>query len=388
MVETNAGYSGNNTSKINKEFHSTFATIVVTVLSIMLAFYGITVVILAQQAQTTRQNEQNSEANVIGYLKQTDSAIRSLAYIVEPPINASDSWTISNERYDNMFEICDPYSKSNMSFSELSNSDVNSLLGNYSLAMQEDEAARDWLNSLNITRFKASYNLAEFSLHDIVNMLYLQFPSPPDYANALRTGVFVSSNFSDVGSFIDWFQNFTAFYDDVSTVHAAINDSIVGISQAYLDAAKLNSEELDQLKAENSTNSWDIEATGEIMTYEKAMATYYSTVFDALDAIFSSGASAETNINQYNLYASQYNLIYQTAGFPLVGLSVGLMICSGVISITLLGQANSMESRLNSKNWRSAYKILILLSIVLFLAGVTIGWIVLANQISKLIPPS
>jgi hypothetical protein len=217
-------------------------------------------------------------------------------------------------------------------------------------------------------------------------MLYTQFPSPPAYRNASQTVVFVSCDFSNVTPFFEWFQDFKVFYNDVSAVHSRINVSIAGISQAYLDAAKLDSEELDQLKQENNTNSWIIESTGEIITYDKAMSAYYPAVFETLDTIFSSGTSAETSINQYNLYVSQYKVIYEVAGFPSVLWSVGLMTSSAVISMSLLGCANSFESKFGSKKWQSAYKGLILLSIVLFVIGVMLGCFVLGTQISRPIP--
>jgi hypothetical protein len=85
---------------VNREFHSTFATIAVTVLSIMLAFYGIMVINLAQQAQVIKEsvqasNEkaQASEENAVSYLRQTDDAIRNFVYTTEPRL-ASANWSI------------------------------------------------------------------------------------------------------------------------------------------------------------------------------------------------------------------------------------------------------------------------------------------------------
>lgn len=387
MLETKGRYATNNTRKVNKEFHSTFATIAVTVLSIMLAFYGIMVITLAQQAQTINQNEQSSKENTVRYMRQTNDAITSFAYTTEPPLSSSDNWSISMKQDDNIWKIVSPYEKVDMSFSAISSSYVDSILGNYSEAEREDEAIREWLNSLNITRFEASYLLAEFNLRDLVNMLYTQFPSPPAYENESRAIIFIDSSFSSSTSFSNWFQNYTVFYDDVSAIRSRINESIAGISQAYLDAAKLDLEELDQLKQENNTNSWIIESTGETITYDKAMSAYYPAVFETLDTIFSSGTSAEANINQYNLYVSQYKVIYEVAGFPSVLWSVGLMTSSVLISMTLLGCANSFESKFGSKKWLSAYKGLILLSIVLFVIGIMLGWFVLGTQISRLIPP-
>jgi hypothetical protein len=378
--------------RVNKEFHSTFATIIVTVLSIMLAFYGITVITLTQQAQTINQNGQSSKGNAVGYMRQTDNAIRTFAYITEPPVSSSFNWSVAMEQDSNIRDMCTPYLKTDMSFSAMSNSAVNSLLGNYSEATREDEAIREWLNFLNITRFKASYNLAEFSLHDIVNMLYTQFPSPPAYRNESQTIVFIDSNFSNAASFSNWFQNYTIFYNDVSAVHSRINESIAGISQAYSDAAKLTSEELDQLQKENITDTWTIQSLGEIMTYDKAMSTYYPSVFESLDTTFSSGTNAEANINQYNLYIEQYTVIYNLVAFPYVLWSVVLMALGFVIPMFLLGRANWIESRLDIrkpdvKKWQRVYNLMIVLSIVFFAVGAILGWYLLGMQISKLIPP-
>jgi hypothetical protein len=392
MLETKGRYAKNNTRKVNKEFHSTFATIVVTVLSIMLAFYGITVITLTQQAQTINQNGQTSKGNAVGYMRQTDNVIRTFAYITEPPVSSSFNWSVAMEQDSNIRDMCTPYLKTDMSFSAMSNSAVNSLLGNYSEAAREDEAMREWLNSLNITRFKASYNLAEFSLHDIVKMLYTQFPSPPAYRNASQTIVFIDSDFSNAASFSNWFQNYTIFYNDVSAVHSRINESIAGISQAYSDAAKLTSEELDQLQKENIADTWTIQSLGEIMTYDKAMSTYYPSVFESLDTIFSSGTNAEADINQYNLYIEQYTVIYNLVAFPYLLSSVILMTGGFVIPMFLLGRANWIESKLDirkpdAKKWQCVYNLMIVLSIVFFAVGAILGWYLLGMQISKLIPP-
>lgn len=392
MLEIKGGYGRNNVRKVNREFHSTFATIAVTVLSIMLAFYGIMIITLAQQAQTINQNAQISKGNVVSYLRQTNDAIGTFAYTIEPPLNVSDNWLISAEQDDNIRMITSPYEKVNASFSTISSSAVQSLLGNYSQAVKEDEAVREWLSSLNITRFEASYLLAEFSLHDIVNMLYTQFPSPPAYRNASQTIVFINSSSSSTTSFLNWFKNYAVFYDDVSAVHSRINESIAGISQAYSDAAKLDSEELAQLQKENITDAWTIQTQGGLITYDEAMSTYYPSVFKSLDTIFSSGTNAEACINQYNLYINQYDVIYNLAAFPNVILSVVLMAGGVVIPMSLLGRANWLESKLDIrkpdvKKWQLFYNAMIVLSIVLFVAGAILGWYVLGTQISRLIPP-
>jgi hypothetical protein len=392
MLEIKGRYARNNTRKVNKEFHSTFATIAVTVLSIMLAFYGIMVITLAQQAQTIHQDAQTSKENAVNCMRQTNDAIRTLAYTTEPPLNSLDNWSISMEQDDNVWKILSPYEKVNMPFSAISSSYVNSILGNYSEAEREDEAVREWLNSLNITRFEASYLLAEFNLHDLVNMLYTQFPSPPAYRNESQAIVFIGSSFSSTTSFSNWFQNYTVFYDDVSAVHSRINDSIEGISQAYSDAAKLESEELDQLQKENNTNSWAIQSLGEIMTHDKAMSTYYPSVFESLDTIFLSGTNVEADINQYTLSIKQYTVIYNLAGFPYVVLSVVLMAGGVVIPMSMLGGANWIESRLDTrkpdvKKWQRVYNAMIVLSILLFAAGAILGWYLLGVQVSGLIPP-
>jgi hypothetical protein len=372
---------------VNKEFHSTLATISITVLSIMLAFYGIMVITLAQQGQTIYQNAQTSKENAVSCLRQTNDAIRTFAYTTEPPFGSSDNWTISIRQDSNVRMILNPYGKINMSFSAISSSYVSSILGNYSEAVREDEAVREWLNYLNITRFKASYNLAEFNLHDLVNMLYTQFPSPPTYRNESQSIIFIDSSFSNTTSFSNWFQYYTVFYDDVSDVHSRINDSIEGIGQAYLDSAKLLSEELNQLKKENSTDSWAIQSLGEIMTYDKAMSTYYPSVLESLDTIFSSGTNAKSHIDQYNLYLEQYAVIYDLAAFSTVAGSLVLMASSVGISMFLLGLANWIEPKLDIRKWRYVYNTMIVFSISLFVIGAILGWYVLGTQISRLIPP-
>jgi heme/copper-type cytochrome/quinol oxidase subunit 2 len=63
-----------------------------------------------------------------------------------------------------------------------------------------------------------------------------------------------------------------------------------------------------------------------------------------------------------------------------------------VIPMSLLGLANWLESKLDirkpdSKKWQLFYNTMRVLSIVLFVAGAILGWYLLGNQISRLIPP-
>jgi hypothetical protein len=369
--------------RVNKAFYSTFVTISVTILSIMVAFYGVTVVFLSQQAQQIRIELQASKTNITSSIRETNNAVSSFAYLIEPPINSSESWLISSEQEDNLFRIFSPYEKTNESFSTLCSSDVSSLLGNFSEASAQDEAVRDWLNSLNITRFKASYNLAEFSLHDIVDTVYTQFPAPPAYRDKTQTIVFLDSNSSSSKNFTNWFNSYSLFYNDVSAVHSKINESITGISQSYSDAAKLASEELNQLQKDNSVDTWTIESEGELITYDNAMSAYYPSVFSSLDSIYSSGINAETYINQYNLYVEQYNNIYSLLEVPFFYVAIGLMAFWGIIlPMSLL--SGSAELRLAGTKWIT---VLALASILGFAIGVAVGWYVLGTQIAGLIPP-
>jgi hypothetical protein len=204
-------------------------------------------------------------------------------------------------------------------------------------------------------------------------MLYTQFPIPPAYRNESQTIVFIDPDFASATSFSKWFRNYIVFYDDISAVHSKINESTVGISQAYSDAARLTSETPDQLQKENTTDAWTIQTLGEIMTCDKAMAIYYPSVFESLDTVFSSGTNAEAYVNQYNLYISQYNAIYNLASFPTIVCSVLLMAVGGVvIPMGLLGSSNWFESKLDIrrqdvKKWQRFYNAMIILSIVLLL---------------------
>ena len=217
---------------------------------------------------------------------------------------------ISSQQDSNIGYIFNQYGKVNTPVSTLTSSSVSSLLGNYSEAVTQDETIREWLNSLNVTRFKASYNLAEFSLHKIVLTIYQQFPSPPAYRNESNAIVFLNSSFTQRSNFTNWFESYKIFYDDVSPLHSKINNTIAGISQAYLDSATLQLQTLDYLQKNNLATARDVESFGEMITHDKAMATYNPSIFQALDSIYSSGTNSEAYIEQYKLGVEQYNVLY------------------------------------------------------------------------------
>jgi hypothetical protein len=223
-------------------------------------------------------------------------------------------------------------------------------------------------------------------------MLYTQFPSPPAELNETSALIFIDADFSHPTSFLNWLQQYKVFYDGVSGVHSRINDSVEGISQAYSDSAKLLSEELDQLKKENNTDSWTIQSLGEIMAYDKAMSAYYPSVFRPLDTIFSSGTSAEVCINQYGNYLNQsesYDQQYyaiRSLAFSGILPPVALMAFGVVIPLILLGQANRFEHKLDIRKWRYIYNIMIVFSISFFVIGTIWGSYVIWAQIYSIFP--
>ncbi len=211
---------------VNREFHSTFATMAVTVLSIMLAFYGIMVINLAQQAQVIKESVQAnnekvraSEENAVNYLRQTDGAIRNFVYTTEPE-PASANWSITMDQENNLRMLLDPYKSEYIPSNDVVNADVNSILGNFSEGLQMDDSVRDWLSQNNVTYFVADYVPAIINLNDLIHVFYEQFPSPPAKQNASLTIIFIDDNFSNVQPFLNWFQEYQSFYQGVVDAHS------------------------------------------------------------------------------------------------------------------------------------------------------------------------
>lgn len=403
LLETNM--TGNTQRKfINREFHSTFATIAITILSIMLAFYGIAVITLSQQAQVASENAQTykglaqtSEANAVGYLRQTDDAIRNFAYTTEP-LPGSANWSIPMDQQSNLMMIFSPFKNDYVSSSNVViNSDVDAILSNFTegLRMENVTNFREWLSYNNVTYFLADFLGAIFPLHDLMNAFYEQFPTPPAIRNQSQAIVFIDSNFSNTQPFLSWFQAYQSFYQGVSDAHSKISFALSGICQAYLDSATMDSQDLQQLNQENSTNAFFVQSDLEQIAYDKAMSTYYPSVFRSLDTIFSSATNATIYINQYGGYINQsegyieqYNSIKNLAFSGMMDV-VGLMAVFGVfIPMSLLGLANWYEPKLNNPKCRNFYYFLIIVSILVFVITTTIGVYLLGTQISRLfIPP-
>jgi hypothetical protein len=162
----------------------------------------------------------------------------------------------------------------------------------------------------------------------------------------------------------------------------------------------MDSQTIRLLQQENTNNSWAIQSLSEIMAYHKAMSTYYPSVFESLDMIYSSATNAEDCINQYNVYFGEYEgYVNQYDAIKDLAYSNWLLISwvgfkpSGVaIPMVILGKANWFESKLDTRKpdvrkWRRFYNGIIGVYIVLFVSGAILGLIVLWTQISKLIPP-
>ncbi len=383
------------TRTVNKEFHSTFATIAVTILSIMLAFYGITVITLANQAQQTVTSEQSCNANsltsendTVNCLRQTDGAIGNFVYTTKPELTSAN-WSITMEQENNLQMVFDKFYVPSYN---VVNSDINSILGNFTEGLQMDESMTDWLAQNNVTHFEANYVLAIINLDELIHVFYEQFPAPQATINQSQIVVFIDDNFSKIQPFLNWFQEYQSFYQNVSDAHSKLNDAIKGISQAYMDSYTMDSQAITQLQQNNVT--WAIQGLSEIMAYDKAMSTYYPSIFGFFDTIFSSANNASLSfdlyksyVNQSQSYQEQYNALHDVA-FSNVFSTVLNMAISGVfLPMSLLGLANSYQSKLEkSKRARYLYFAIIAVYILWFAIATIIGMNTLWAQITKIFP--
>jgi len=348
---------------VNKEFYSTLTQVCVTILAIMVAFYGVLVIYLGQQVHTYQEE-------IIQNLQQDDVAVRSFAYITRPPISSWENWSIQMEQESNAYMITKEETWENSPV-EVLNSTATHIVNNYTQALEWDEEVRDWLESRNVTRFLAHYNLAIFSLNELIHMIYEQFPHPPAEYTLWYVQTFVSSDFPTCETaFLSWAERYSLFYSGVAEIRSKIGHALQGISEAYLDSAKLKSQTLEQLLQENRTDDWLISSYQELIQYDVAMSTYYTSLFESLSNVNSLVSVTVASIQRYHLF---YSLAFSYIWIPLVGMAV-----SGVvIPMIFLGLSDYIDSYKTKWHWwRWSYITItcIVLFVIFTIWSVTILW--------------
>ena len=232
-----------------------------------------------------------------------------------------------------------------------------------------DEEAREWLESLNITRFLAHYNLAVFSLNRLIYMIYREFPSPPVQYGMGYIQSFVRTDFpSCETAFLRWAERYGQYYSGILKIFSMIRSSIQNISEAYLDSAKLQSKTLEELLKENRTEwEWHIKTTQELIQYYDAMPTYYKSIFESLSTINFLVSTTVIEIQRYNQFL---NIAFSDLTTPLV-----MMALTGVIvPMIFLGLGDYID---NYRFKRYSLRILriacTIISIILFVFATYLG---------------
>lgn len=349
------------------------AQVCVTILAIMVAFYGVLVIYLGQQARAYREE-------IIQNLQQVDTSVKSFSYITEPLLSSSQNWSIPIDQENNAYMITKEETWKDSPI-EVLNSTATAIVNNYTQALEMDKEVKDWLESLNVTRFRAHYNLAIFSLKRLIWMIYMEFPPPPGEYTVWYVQSFVNSNFPACeAAFLSWAERYGLFYSGVSKIRSKIDSALQGIAEAYLDSAKLTSQSLEKLLQENRTDDWFISSYQEMIQYDIAMSTYYRSVFESLGNINSLVNVTVTNIQRYNRF---YSLAFSDFWIPVVGMAV-----SGVvIPMTFLGLSRYIDFydscyKIQGHWWRWSY--ITIVCIVLFVIFTIWGMNILWHQILEL----
>jgi len=296
----------------------------------MIAFYGILVVYLGQQVQSYRED-------IVPSLEQVDTSVGSFSYIVRPSTIVWANWSIQMDRESNAYYITseDTWKDSPV---EVLDPIATCIVNNYTEAMEWDEEVRDWLESRNITRFRAHYNLVVFSLNDLIHMIYREFPPPPGQYSFWYVQNFVNTNFpSCETSFLRWAERYSLFYSGILEIRSKISSALRGISEACLDSAKVYSQLLEDAIRENRTDDWFIESYQEMIQYEIAESTYYDSIFDSLSNIDSLVSASVTRIQRHTQFSS---IAFSELMFPVIGMAMAGV----VVPMAFLGVGDYSDS--------------------------------------------
>ena len=355
-----------------ESFHSTFAQISATLLAIILAFYGILGVNLAQQAQMYNSNVNQNLLNV-------ENAIWELSYITKPPVTSWSNWTIPRERENNAYMIVRRENWNN-SVTEVLNPLVEDISNNFSKAEQMDNEVRDWLTQTNRSRFLTNYLFVLWSLDDLVDGIYEEFPPPPaqyDYWHVVR---FIDITFPENETvFRSWAARFGLYSSGISDIRQRISRELNGISEAYLDDARMESQTVDMLISLNRTDERTLLNFQEMIRYDGEMSSHYTSIFDAISVIYSQVKSTVTNMDMYHRI---YDLAFSDIQWPVIVTSI-----SGVaMPMAILGTSGYIFKHRNiwSRKQRFGYCLIVAISIVVFVAGLSWTIDVLWRQIRQL----
>jgi hypothetical protein len=158
-----------------------------------------------------------------------------------------------------------------------------------------------------------------------------------------------------------------------------------GISEAYLDNAKMDSQTLQMLINENRTDDWTIRTFQDEIQYRIAMSSYYPSLFDSLFNIYSQITSTLANMERYHQI---YNLAFSDILAPVITMALtGVAIPMALLGLS--GYIDEHKSKWNTcANWRRwwhyIYVAIIVVSIIIFVIGTWWTIKVLWSQISEL----
>jgi hypothetical protein len=263
---------------------------------------------------------------------------------------------------------------------EILNPTVENILGNFTNAQQRDNDMRDYLNQMNVSRWITNYLEVIFSLHTLVNGIYHEFPPPPGLADYWHVVDFVSIAFpKDETTFRNWSQRFELYYSGVSEIRSRIGSALQGISEAYLEDSKSQSQTLEWLIQQNRTDDWTVNSFQDAISYDIGMFSYYTSIFDSLSNIHSQVAGTVANMDLYNR-------VYSLAFSAILGPVILTAVTGVAIPMLLLGISGYIDGhKANWKPWwRWIYFLIVAVSIIGFLVGLSLTVDVLWHQISQL----
>lgn len=349
----------------NKAFYSSLSRLCVTIISIMLAFYGIFIITLGQQ------NKEN-KLEIIQGLNQLDDIVKSFSSIVEPENDPTWSWVKEESIGYNEYRIMKKENWINSPV-EILDSIYYDLKEEYDKAKNKDKEIEEWLNSQNRTTFSAHYNLVKMLLHDLVNNIYDEFPPPPGY--------FINSTFPDCEEdFLDWVDRYSQYNQGIQVVYSNIDFIIKEMSTVYLDSARGYAQAIDFLKEDNQTWGWQIEQMQYMIKDDIEMSHYHQAIFSSLNDIYNKMSYIKERIDDYHRF---FELSFQKIKSPII-----YMILSGVVvPMTILALDDHIDKYSEENNLKYMNKIIwaiIIISITIFVINTNIGISIIQELISAL----
>ena len=349
----------------NKTFYGSLSRLCVTIISIMLAFYGIFIITLGQQ------NKEN-KLEIILSLNQLDDLIKSFSSIVEPKNDPTWSWIKEQDRISNEYMIMNKEKWINSPI-EILLPICDDIIEEYNKSKKEDKRIEEWLSSLNRTTFSANYILVNMLLHYLVNDIFNEFPPP--------TGYFINSNYPDCErDFLDWADRYTQYHQGIQEVYSNIDFVIKGMSTVYLDSAHSSAQTIEFLMEDNQTWGWHIEKYQYSIMDDVEMLNYHQTVFSSLNNIYDKMNYIKERIGDYHRF---FELSFQKIKIPIM-----TMILSGiVVPMTILALDDRIDKYIeenNSKYMNKIIWVITIISIIIFVLYTNIGISIIQELISAL----